>query len=172
MAEMRAEDVLDLYDRAAALGIVIWIDGGWGVDALLERQTRPHEDLDIAVQEKDVAALRELLLGYREVPRGDSSAWNFVLGDGQGQLIDFHVFVLDEQGNGIYGPKENGNMYPASSLTGVGRINGQEVRCISPEDMVKFHTGYEVDENDYRDVLALCEKFGLDLPKDYDRFSN
>jgi lincosamide nucleotidyltransferase A/C/D/E len=170
VAEMRAEDALDFYNRATELGIVIWIDGGWGVDALLEQQTRPHEDLDIAVQEKDVAALRGMLAGYSDVPRGDSSAWNFVLGDDRGRLIDFHVIVLDEHGNGIYGPKENGNMYPASSLTGIGRISGTEVKCISPEDMVKFHTGYEVDENDYRDVLALCKKFGLELPEDFNKF--
>jgi lincosamide nucleotidyltransferase A/C/D/E len=162
---------LSFITKPQGWGFAVWIDGGWGVDALLEHQTRPHEDLDIAVQEQDVDALRRLLVGYSDVPRGDSSAWNFVLGDKQGHLIDFHVIVLDEYGNGIYGPKENGNMYPVSSLTGIGRIDGQEVKCISPEDMVKFHTGYEVDENDYRDVLALCEKFGLALPSDYVGFS-
>lgn len=167
---MTAEDVLDLYNRAAERGILLWIDGGWGVDALLERQTRPHEDLDIVVQQKDVARLKELLNGYAEVLRDDTSAWNFVLGDEDGRLIDFHVIVLDEHGNGIYGPPENGVMYPASSLTGTGKINGQVVRCISAEDMVKFHSGYELDEKDYNDVKALCEKFGIELPSEYRRF--
>jgi lincosamide nucleotidyltransferase A/C/D/E len=53
------------------LGIKIWIDGGWGVDALLGEQTRLHEDLDIALQQKDVPKLCELLEadGYREVKR-------------------------------------------------------------------------------------------------------
>jgi lincosamide nucleotidyltransferase A/C/D/E len=40
------------------LGIEIWVDGGWGVDALLGEQTRPHKDLDIAIQQKDVPQLR------------------------------------------------------------------------------------------------------------------
>jgi len=39
-----------------------------------------------------------------------------------------------------------------------------EVKCISPEWMVKFHSGYELDGNDYRDVSALCERFGIALP--------
>jgi hypothetical protein len=40
-----------------------------GVDALLGAQTRPHKDLDIAIEQKDVAALREFLhkRGYRDV---------------------------------------------------------------------------------------------------------
>ena len=39
----------------------VFIDGGWGVDALLGKQTRPHSDLDIALKHTDVPKLRELL---------------------------------------------------------------------------------------------------------------
>jgi lincosamide nucleotidyltransferase A/C/D/E len=41
--------------------IDLHIDGGWGVDALLGRQTRTHADLDIAVNRQDVAQIRFLL---------------------------------------------------------------------------------------------------------------
>jgi lincosamide nucleotidyltransferase A/C/D/E len=61
-------------------------------------------------------------------------------------------------------------MYPADSLTGTGIIAGKDVRCISPEWMVKFHSGYELKEKDFRDVSALCEKFGIRLPEDYLKF--
>jgi lincosamide nucleotidyltransferase A/C/D/E len=37
--------------------------------------------------------------------------------------------------------------------------------------MVKFHSGYELDGNDYRDVSALCERFGVALPAEYERFT-
>jgi len=37
--------------------------------------------------------------------------------------------------------------------------------------MVRFHSGYTLDENDYRDVLALCEKFGLELPEAFRKFT-
>ena len=36
--------------------------------------------------------------------------------------------------------------------------------------MVEFHTGYDVDENDYRDTKALCECFNIPLPKEYEKF--
>ncbi len=68
--------------------------------------------------------------------------------------------VLDEEGSGIYRPKENGEMYPGSSLTGIGKIEGKIVQCISPEDMVKFHNqGYKIKESDIHDVALLCKKF-------------
>jgi len=44
------------------------------------------------------------------------------------------------------------------------------VRCISPEWVVKFHSGYELKDKDFRDVYALCTKFGIDLPSEYKDF--
>ena len=151
------------------LGITICLDGGWGVDALLEKQSRPHSDLDITIQQKDVQRAREFLEehGYKDVPRGDTTYFNFVLGDDKGHQVDFHVIVFDKNGNGIYGPKEKGIMYPAASLKGTGVIDGHEVKCISPEYMIKFHTGYTLREVDFIDVRALCKKFKLDPPQEY-----
>ena len=31
--------------------------------------------------------------------------------------------------------------------------------------MVRFHSGYDLKEKDFRDVSALCEKFGIELPE-------
>jgi lincosamide nucleotidyltransferase A/C/D/E len=74
-----------------------------------------------------------------------------VLGDSGGREIDVHVIVLDENGDGIYGPVKNGEKYLAASLTGVGTIGGHHVRCISPEWALKFHSGYELKEKDFQD---------------------
>ena len=150
----------------------MWLDGGWGVDALLGEQTRQHEDLDIVLQEKDLPKLRQLLeaRGYKDVPRDDTSAWNFVLGDDEGILVDVHAFHFDDKGNGIYGDK--GETYPADSLKGTGTINGQQVKCVTADQLVKFHIGYEPDENDKKDVKALCEKFGIEVPKEYTDYNS
>ena len=86
--------------------------------------------------------------------------------------IDVHVIVLDCLGNGIYGLPENGEKYSAAALTGSGQIEGRTVRCISPEWMVKFHSGYELKDKDFQDVSALCKKFGIELPAEYARFKN
>lgn len=169
---MIAADVISLYTELETLGITIWIDGGWGVDALLGEQTRPHQDLDITVQQKDVPKLRRLLQGrgYKDIKLQEARPWNFVLGDENGREIDLHIIVIDDRGNGRYGPAEKGETYPAASLTGTGSINGRTVRCISPEWTVKFHSGYKLKEKDFRDVSALCKKFGIELPEAFARF--
>jgi len=84
---MNSVDVLDLYTNLENLGVEIWIDGGWGVDALLGEQTRPHSDLDIAIVQKDVPKLRQLLQKrrYRDIKLEDAKPWNFVLGDENGR---------------------------------------------------------------------------------------
>jgi lincosamide nucleotidyltransferase A/C/D/E len=171
---MTATDVVELYQALNDKGIQIWIDGGWAVDALLGRETRSHKDLDIAIQQKDVPKLRKFLAarGYNDVPRDDTSAWNFVLGDDQGREIDIHTIVFDAEGNGLYGPVEKGVMYPAASLAGTGMINGRPVKCISAEYMVKFKTGYKPAEKDFKDVAALCETFEIEYPEAYKSLKN
>ena len=169
---MNSTRVIEIYSSLSERGIHIWIDGGWGVDALLGIQTRPHKDLDIAIENQQVVQLERFLAaqGYRRTKRELERPFNFVLADLSGREIDVHVISLDADGNGIYGPVENGLMYPADSLNGIGTINGVTVRCISPQWMVKFHSGYELAEKDYQDVSALCEKYGIPLPKEYCRF--
>jgi lincosamide nucleotidyltransferase A/C/D/E len=148
-------------------GIEVCLDGGWGVDALLGWQSRPHADLDIALEHRHVPTVRALLeaRGYRDVPRDDTRDCNFVLGDEMGRLVDFHTYTFDENGKLTFGLD-----YPPESLTGSGTVNGLPVRCITPEWMVKFHSGYPLDDDDYHDVRLLCEKFEIPLPQEYRRF--
>jgi lincosamide nucleotidyltransferase A/C/D/E len=166
---VRAEDVERLLDRLERLGVPVWIDGGWAVDALLGEQTRPHGDLDLVIEQENVARLRQLLEsdGYRDFPRDDTSPWNFVLADAAGRQVDIHVIAFDADGNGVYGPVERGVMYPAASLAGRGRITGRPVNCIAAEYLVKFHTGYAIRDTDIHDVSALCERFGIACPEEY-----
>jgi len=121
---MPADHVVGIYNLLESHGIKIWVDGGWGVDALLEEQTREHGDLDIAIQERDLYQMRELLgeRGYHDKGEQHARPWNFIIQDQSGHEIDVHAINLDIAGNGIYGPEENGVMYPASSLTGSGQL--------------------------------------------------
>jgi lincosamide nucleotidyltransferase A/C/D/E len=166
---MSARDALALYELFETSGVTVWLDGGWGVDALLGEQTRPHGDLDIVIQGVDLPVMREVLerRGFHDVPRDDTRPWNFVLGHGDGREVDVHAIDFDADGNGIYGPPESGEMYPAGSLEGKGSIDGFAVRCLTPGQQVRFHSGYELGESDYQDVRALCERFRLDLPDEY-----
>ncbi len=166
---MTADDVCRFLDLMEDLGIHVWLDGGWAVDACLGSQTRAHADLDIVVESRDLPVAVNALRSrhYVDVPRTDTRPWNFVLGDETGQEVDFHVVDLAEDGRGIYGPPENGEFYPAAALTGTGSLNGRMVDCITPEWLVKFHTGYEMAAKDWADVSALCERFGIALPNEY-----
>ena len=171
MAEMTSRDVVALLERLAREDVAVWLDGGWGVDALLGRQTRPHGDVDIVIQQKNLETLRELLEadGYTDVPRDDTRPWNFVLGDRHGHEVDVHVVVFDDEGNGVYGPPEEGFSYPAASLLGIGRVEDRRVRCIAAEYLVRFHTGYPLRKRDLEDVAALCQAFGIEEPEEHRR---
>jgi lincosamide nucleotidyltransferase A/C/D/E len=151
--EMTTEDVLAFLDLAAGLGVKVWIDGGWAVDACLGRQTRKHADLDLALPSPDMNALaRELRArGYSTAPRNDNRSTNFALGDAAGHEVDLH----------------SAELYPPGSLAGNGEIGGHNVDCVPPDWLVRFHSGYPLDETDRADVLALCAAFGIELPDEY-----
>ena len=165
---MTSADVIDLYTKLENLGIKIWIDGGWAVDALLEKVTRAHSDLDIAIQRKDTSQFRKYLQsqGYKEIERDEDKKWDFVFRDDGGHEIDVHSFSFD--GDGLIVEKDE---YPDGSLDGEGIINGQRVRCVASEHLVRFYTRHQLKEKDYKDVFALCEKFGIEPPKEYVRKS-
>lgn len=158
---MPATDAASLLTLFAERGIQVWLDGGWAVDAVLGQQTRPHEDLDIALCHNDVPALRQLLeeMGFRDVPRDDTWECNFVLGDDRGRQVDVHSFRFDERGRCIFGVP-----YPIESLTGRGVIAGCELDCIAPEWLLKFRSGYKLRPKDFLDIDALCKRFSFAPP--------
>ena len=165
---MDARTAAELVRFLEQHSIEVYVDGGWAVDALLGEQTRAHDDLDIAVPHAQVAGLRALLAtrGFREQVHEDTWECNFVLADEHGARVDVHSYTLDEAGGNIFGVP-----YRGEHLTGQGSIDGYPVRSIAPEWLVKFHTGYEIDENDRHDVRLLCERFGIELPEEYREFS-
>lgn len=55
------------------------------------------------------------------------------------------------------------------SSRSTGTIDDRAVRCTTPEWLVHSHTGYEVDETDWADVSALCERFEIPIPSEYSR---
>jgi len=164
-------EVIKLYSELENLGIEVWINGGWGVDALLGKQTRVHADLDIFIQEKDASKLRSLLesQAYKEIKIEIARTFNYVLADDAGHEVDIHVINLDDKGKFSYGGGKSAEVYPVATLGGVGVINGVEVRCISLEWVMRWHTGYKPREIDFSDVLALCQKFKINVPKEYTR---
>ena len=167
--DMKAEDVVELVELLERNDIRVWLDGGWGVDALLEEQTRPHKDLDLVAALPDVPRMQTLLAGrgFKLVEGGPPMS--FVLADEKGRHLDVHPVTWDERGNGIY-RMQNGQdwVYPASGFAGSGSVLGQRVRCLTAEtQMLLCHTGYELSEKDFREMDALHQRFGVEYPPEY-----
>ena len=153
---------LDLFDE---LGIKVWIDGGWGVDALLGEGTRTHQDLDIIISWEDSAILTKALFahGFVDIYTDDRKDRNFVMGHHSRGRIDFHVIELTEDGSAIYGPGEIDWVITESELNAVGSIGGRKVRCLSVDYQVRSHSGYTLQDTDFADLRALQEKYGVAL---------
>ena len=164
--EMTSSALVELLRFLEDRGISVWLDGGWGVDALLEKQTRRHRDVDIILAVADVPVLREILGGRVFAIKQGSPPNSFVLADGSGLEVDVHAVVFDADGNGVY-LMENGEywVYPAEGFAGRGVVAGTRVRCLSPTTQVLCHAeGYEPTEKDRRDMEHLRVRFGIELP--------
>lgn len=146
-----------------AHGIEAWIEGGWGVDALLGEQTRAHGDLDLGVVFEDVDRICEVL---SEFDRSDDQ-WpsSFVLRDAAGRKVDCHPLRFDDRGDGWQDNRTGGppHRWPREGLAAVGLIGGVEVPCITPELQIAWHQYPEFDDLDWADMHRLSERFGLDL---------
>jgi len=169
-----AQDVIIIYQRLLDHGIPIWLVGGWGIDALLGEQTRPHKDLDVIMLLDDVVRMRELLGrdGYALQDLWSENRWAvdaqgveiptaFVLQDAAGREIDAHAMRLDDQGNGVPAWEGEGFVFTREGLAGVGTIAGVAVRCLSPGMQMACHTGYELPDKQVRDLERLHEAFGV-----------
>ena len=153
---------LDRFDEADARA---WLDGGWGVDALVGKQTRPHDDLDIMIPTEDSERLVDVLrqYGFDDVPTDDRVPENFVMGHTKHGRIDFHVFELRPDGSGIYKPGIEDWEMSTEELGANGTVGGRKVRCLTPQYQVRSHHGYSLGETDLHDLALLRETFGIEL---------
>lgn len=159
---MTADDVLLVHSLLHEAGATVWIGGGWGIDALLGEQTRPHRDLDLMHrldQEPVVlAALAEA--GFAE--SFDARPVRFVLSDQRRRELDLHPLVFAADGSALQASPDASKpfTYPASCFV-TGVIAGTVVPCLSAEQQVYFHQGYEPTDRDRHDMARLREKFGV-----------
>ena len=164
---MTAGDVVDIVRRLDATGVDVWMNGGWGIDALLGRQTRAHDDLDLIVRLDDLVRVEDALgeLGY--VRASGAPPTSFEMIDAAGHQVDVHPVRFVASGAALY-RMGNGEdwVFPPSSLSGTGSVAGHAVRCLSPEFAIVCHTtGYALDAAHRADVAALSERFGIAAPE-------
>ena len=162
-------DVIQIVQFLEESGISIWLDGGWGVDALLGEQTRPHDDLDVVIGLEQAEATCRALAPLGFAVHDDERPTRFVLRDPIDRRIDVHTVTFDAQGGGIQ-ILQDGTVwrYPPEGFGGGGTVGGRPVRCLTAEVQVRCHLGYEPDETDRHDLARLRARFGVELPAPFD----
>lgn len=135
------------------------------MDALLGTETRPHDDLDLAVARADIDRLEASLSEFRRIAERDEWPASFVVADARGRQIDIHPLRLDEHGNG-WQEQQNGKevLWSREAFAGRGRIKDHEVRCTSAEFEIRSHRYPGHDDVDRRDMELLSERFGFERP--------
>lgn len=152
---MPVEAVLAVVDALERAGVRAWLDGGWGVDALVGRQTRSHRDLDLAldVRDEDAALTALRTLGY-EIETDERPTRVELAAPGE-RWVDLHPLTFEACGDGIQrGPAGERWVYPADGFA-TGSLAGRPVACISAAQQVLFHSGYDLREQDRHDLALL-----------------
>ena len=164
--EMSSSDLTELLRTLDEASIDAWLDGGWGVDALLGKQTRRHRDVDVIVSVSNVPKLRDILGPWGFAVKEGAPPNSFVLSNGQGREVDVHAVVFDNDGNGVYTMQSGEDwVYPAEGFSGRGTVEGRGVACLSATTQVLCHAhGYTPVDRDFRDMQLLEESFRVELP--------
>ena len=151
---MQLFEVFRVLDALKEAGVTCWLEGGWGVDALVGRQTRPHRDVDLDIDASQVPlALRVLTaLGYQietdwrpnRVELRAATGW-----------VDLHPLLFEPDGNARQPGLDGGfRDFPRAYFV-TGNLAGRTVGCFSVEAQKRFHRGYDLRPEDAHDLSQL-----------------
>jgi lincosamide nucleotidyltransferase A/C/D/E len=159
---MTADDVLFVLGLLRRARVEVWIGGGWGIDALVGEETRDHRDLDLMHRREQEAAALSALHGAGFVETLDRRPVRFVVTAPDGREIDLHPLVFADDGSAVQASLEPERpfVYPSSCFV-TGTIRNVPVPCLSAEQQVCFHQGYEPSERDRHDMAQLRRAFGI-----------
>jgi Aminoglycoside-2''-adenylyltransferase len=163
-SSFRPADAQALFDER----LPWWVAGGWAIDLAVGRQTRPHDDLDIAVLRRDQPALVSVLDGWdvrlatepgvleqwdlREtVPAELHALWSRPRQD---EDWAFEILLNDAEGDEWLFRRNNAVRLP---LRQMGRVLVDGVPFLAPEVVLLFKAKNwrERDEHDLNEALPL-----------------
>lgn len=151
--------VLAVLDMLAAAEVPVWVAGGWGVDALLGRQTRRHYDVDLVIgdngplyqQVAQVLAGGDFrFMGTYHSP-GIPIPWCHVWRHDAGHKVEVLPVPMHKPPFAVDGADVERVGRPFAE----GIIGGRRVPCLSAELQLLLHTGYTQREVDNHDVALL-----------------
>ncbi|WP_427164074.1 nucleotidyltransferase domain-containing protein [Streptomyces sp. C1-1] len=159
---MTAEDVLFVLALLQRAEVDVWVGGGWGIDALIGGQTRDHRDLDLMHRQEQEAAVQGALSAAGFVQSLNCRPIRFVVTAADGREIDLHPLVFADDGSAVQASPEPHRpfTYPSSCFV-TGTVHRAPVPCLSAQQQVYFHQGYEPSERDRHDMAQLRRVFGI-----------
>ena len=151
------DQVVQVVGALARCGVDAWVAGGWGVDALLGRQTRRHGDLDL-IAAGNLTKARACLeaLGFRLVARDIAAGTAFpdrvLFQDSRGRWIDLHPL----QDAAIPAANDTFRLAPADVT--VGAVAGCPVPCLSAQCQWRLlQEGHPLHESDRHHIEQMRE---------------
>jgi len=166
---MKAEDVVKVVRGLTEHDVGCYLAGGWGVDALVGRQTRSHDDLDVVIDDYDneVGRAIEVLgtLGFRHVETHERRTWmpkRSVLDDGAGHRVELVSLNWQLLAREFGSPGADATARPEFQhlVFAEGTVGGQRVRCISAGVQLLYHTDFELEAAHRHDVALLHDELG------------
>ena len=151
---MQLSEVFRVLDALEEARVACWLEGGWGVDALVGRQTRPHRDVDLDIDaSQEPLALRVLTgLGYQIQTDWRPNRVELTAATG---WVDVHPLLFDPKGNARQPGLDGGfHDFPRAYFV-TGSLAGRTVGCFSVEAQLRFHTGYDLRPEDAHDLRQL-----------------
>ncbi len=148
-----------------ATGMRLWVTGGWGIDALVGRQTREHRDRDLLVEAQRLAECLSLLAARGYAEETDLLPVRVEVVAAKRGWVDVHPVRLAADGSGMQAGLNGTRFdYPADCFA-TGNLAGREVPRLTAAHQRLLHTGYEPRPQDVHD-LGLLNELNPRIPPD------
>jgi lincosamide nucleotidyltransferase A/C/D/E len=152
---MALSEVMTVLDVVEQLGCRYWLEGGWGVDALLGHQSRPHRDMDLDIDACHEAEVLAALAGLGYVVETDWRPNRVELVAAGRGWVDVHPLSLRADGGALQpAPGGGAHEFPRTHFT-VGSLAGRPVPCFTVAAQRLFHSGYPPRAEDVHDLRLL-----------------
>jgi lincosamide nucleotidyltransferase A/C/D/E len=152
---MALAEVFAVLDAVERIGCRYWLEGGWGVDALVGHQSRPHRDLDVDIDARLEQQVLAVLAGLGYVLETD---WRpnrvELVAPGRG-WVDVHPLALEADGSARQVAPGGGTYEFPSRYFTTGTLAGRPVPCVTIEAQRLFRSGYQLRPEDRHDLARL-----------------
>ena len=152
---MTLAEVLVVLDAVEKVGCRYWLEGGWGIDALLGYQSRPHRDLDVDIDGGYEDEVLEALATLGYVVETDWRPNRVELAAAGRGWVDVHPLELQADGSARQSAPDGGTHEFPSTYFITGSLAGRPVPCFTIAAQRLFRRGYQPRPEDVHDLRRL-----------------